>query len=52
MGRARLTELTSESGLPRTTVYRLLGQLAAVGVVERIGAHYRLGPAYWPSAST
>ena len=44
LGRARLTELTAESALPRTTVYRLLGQLAAVGAVERIGAHYRLGP--------
>jgi DNA-binding IclR family transcriptional regulator len=43
VGRARLTELTVESGLPRTTVHRLLGQLAAVGVVERIGPHYRLG---------
>jgi DNA-binding IclR family transcriptional regulator len=44
LGRARLTELTAESALPRTTVYRLLGQLAAVGAVERIGANYRLGP--------
>lgn len=44
LGRARLTELTEESELPRTTVHRLLGQLVAVGAVERIGAHYRLGP--------
>jgi len=44
VGRARLTELTAESTLPRTTVYRLLGQLTAVGAVERIGAQYRLGP--------
>ncbi|MCU1661127.1 MAG: hypothetical protein JWR58_1192 [Pseudonocardia sp.] len=44
LGRARLAELTVESGLPRTTVYRLLGQLAAVGAVERVGAYYRLGP--------
>lgn len=43
-GRARLTDLTAESGLPRTTVYRLLGQLANVGAVERVGSHYRLGP--------
>ena len=43
LGRARVTDLAEESGLPRTTVYRLLGQLAAVGAVERIGAHYRLG---------
>ena len=44
LGRARLTDLTEESDLPRTTVYRLLGQLSAVGAVERIGSHYRLGP--------
>ena len=44
LSRARLTDLTEESGLPRTTVYRLLGQLSAVGAVERIGSHYRLGP--------
>jgi DNA-binding IclR family transcriptional regulator len=43
LGRARVSELTKESGLPRTTVYRLLCQLAAVGAVERVGAHYRLG---------
>jgi DNA-binding IclR family transcriptional regulator len=43
LGRARVSELTEESGLPRTTVHRLLGQLAAVGAVERTGAHYRLG---------
>jgi DNA-binding IclR family transcriptional regulator len=42
LGRARVAELAEESGLPRTTVHRLLGQLAAVGAVERIGAHYRL----------
>jgi hypothetical protein len=44
LGQARLADLTMESGLPRTTVHRLMGQLAAVGAVERIGAHYRLGP--------
>jgi DNA-binding IclR family transcriptional regulator len=43
LGRARVSDLTEESGLPRTTVFRLLGQLAAVGAVERSGAHYRLG---------
>jgi DNA-binding IclR family transcriptional regulator len=43
LGRARVSDLAEESGLPRTTVYRLLGQLAAVGAVERTGAHYRLG---------
>ena len=32
LGRARLTELTAEShAAPDTTVYRLLGQLTAVG---------------------
>jgi DNA-binding IclR family transcriptional regulator len=43
-GRARLTDLTRESGLPRTTVYRLLGQLAEVAAVDRVGSYYRLGP--------
>jgi predicted transcriptional regulator len=43
LGRARVSDLAEESGLPRTTVYRLLGQLAAVGAVERTGVHYRLG---------
>jgi DNA-binding IclR family transcriptional regulator len=43
MGRARVCDLTEESGWPRTTVYRLLCQLAAVGAVERVGTHYRLG---------
>jgi IclR family acetate operon transcriptional repressor len=42
-GRARVSDLAEESGLPRTTVHRLLGQLAAVGAVERTGVHYRLG---------
>jgi DNA-binding IclR family transcriptional regulator len=42
-GRARVSDLTEESGLPRTTVHRLLGQLAAVGAVERTGAHFGLG---------
>jgi DNA-binding IclR family transcriptional regulator len=43
LGHARVSELTEESGLPRTTVYRLLCQLAAVGAVERVGTYYRLG---------
>lgn len=43
-GQVRLSDLTRESRLPRTTVYRLLGQLTSVGVVERVGKHYRLGP--------
>ena len=44
LGRAWSTDLTEESGLPRTTVSRLLGQLVAVDAVDRVGAHYRLGP--------
>jgi DNA-binding IclR family transcriptional regulator len=40
---ARVSDLAEETGLPRTTVYRLLGQLAAVGAVDRAGVHYRLG---------
>ena len=43
LGRARVSDLAEESGLPRTTVHRLLGQLVAVGAVERTGVHYRLG---------
>ena len=44
LGRARVSDLAHEYGLPRTTVHRLLGQLAAVGAVERSGVYYRLGP--------
>lgn len=44
LGQVRLAELARKSCLPRTTVSRLLGQLAEVGAVERVGAHYRLGP--------
>jgi DNA-binding IclR family transcriptional regulator len=44
LGRARVSDLAEEYGLPRTTVYRLLGQLADVGAVDRIGMYYRLGP--------
>lgn len=44
LGRARLTDLTEECGLPRTTISRLLGQLVAVDAVDRVGVHYRLGP--------
>jgi DNA-binding IclR family transcriptional regulator len=43
-GQLPVAELTRQSRLPRTTVSRLLGQLAEVGAVERVGAHYRLGP--------
>jgi IclR family transcriptional regulator, acetate operon repressor len=44
-GAARVSELQRECGLPRTTVHRLLGQLAEVGAVERSGRQWRLGPA-------
>lgn len=44
LGRARLADLTRESGLPRTTVHRLMGQPADVRAVERIDGHYKLGP--------
>jgi DNA-binding IclR family transcriptional regulator len=45
MGTARVSGLQRECGLPRTTVHRLLGQLAEVGAVERSGRLWRLGPA-------
>lgn len=45
MGAARVSELQRECGLPRTTVHRLLGQLAEVGAVERSDRWWRLGPA-------
>jgi IclR family transcriptional regulator, acetate operon repressor len=44
-GLARVSDLQRDSGLPRTTVHRLLGQLARVGAVERSGSRWRLGPA-------
>lgn len=40
---ARVSELVRDSGLPRTTVHRLLGQLEQVGAVERLGSVWRLG---------
>ncbi|MER5427919.1 helix-turn-helix domain-containing protein [Streptomyces sp. NPDC002588] len=43
-GEAGLTTLASESGLPKTTTYRLLEQLVELGAVERCGAGYRMGP--------
>lgn len=42
---ARLTHLASASGIPKATVYRMLGQLADVGAVRRDGERYRLGAA-------
>jgi DNA-binding IclR family transcriptional regulator len=43
-GAARVSELQRACGLPRTTVTRLLGQLAEVGAVERSGPLWRIGP--------
>jgi DNA-binding IclR family transcriptional regulator len=39
----RLVDLADATGLPRTTVHRLMRQLIAVGAVRRDGARYRLG---------
>ncbi len=44
LGSARVSDLQWYCGLPRTTVHRLLGQLAEVGAVERSGARWRLAP--------
>jgi IclR family transcriptional regulator, acetate operon repressor len=44
LGPARVSELQRESGLPRTTVHRLLTQLEEVGAVERSAGRWRLGP--------
>ncbi|WKU42591.1 helix-turn-helix domain-containing protein [Streptomyces sp. VNUA116] len=43
-GEAGLTALAARSGLPKTTAYRLLEQLAGLGVVEHHGHGYRMGP--------
>lgn len=44
LGSARVSELQRDCGLPRTTVHRLLSQLAEVGAVERAAAgRWRLG---------
>jgi len=42
-----LSELARRSGLNKTTVYRLMSELAAQGFVEQVGSGraYRLGPA-------
>jgi DNA-binding IclR family transcriptional regulator len=44
LGSARVSELQRDSGLPRTTVHRLLAQLEQVGAVERSSGRWRLGP--------
>ncbi len=38
-----LTEITSRTGLPRSSVHRILDQLVGVRWLERTGNHYRLG---------
>lgn len=38
------TRLAADCGLPKTTAYRLLEQLAELGAVERKGGSYRVGP--------
>ncbi len=44
LGTCRVSEVQRHCGLPRTTVHRLLAQLAEVGAVERSGRGWRLGP--------
>jgi hypothetical protein len=39
----RAVDLAAETGIPRSSVYRLLQQLIVVGAVRRDGARYRLG---------
>nr|WSX74700.1 helix-turn-helix domain-containing protein [Streptomyces sp. NBC_00899] len=43
-GQAGLTSLAARTGLPKTTAYRLLRQLAELGAVERHADTYRMGP--------
>ncbi len=42
-GQAGLTQLVRATGLPKTTVHRLLEQLADLGAVERADRSYRIG---------
>ncbi|RSM57919.1 transcriptional regulator, IclR family protein [Amycolatopsis sp. WAC 01376] len=42
-GQAGLTQLVRATGLPKTTVHRLLDQLADLAEVERAGRGYRIG---------
>ncbi|MET7622639.1 helix-turn-helix domain-containing protein [Streptomyces sp. NPDC005408] len=39
-----LSEVARRAGLPKATAHRLLGQLAAVGAVERVADRYAIGP--------
>jgi IclR family transcriptional regulator, acetate operon repressor len=50
LGSARVSDLQRDTGLPRTTVHRLLQQLEEVGAVERAAGRWRLGPRWWSSA--
>lgn len=45
LGSARVSDLQRDSGLPRTTVHRMLSQLEEVGAAERWSGRWRLGPA-------
>jgi DNA-binding IclR family transcriptional regulator len=42
-GAYRLTELAARTGLTKTTVFRLAGDLVRLGLLERTGEVYRLG---------
>jgi DNA-binding IclR family transcriptional regulator len=45
IGAGRVSELQRDSGLPRTTVHRLLNQLESVGAVQHLDGAWQLGPA-------
>ncbi|MEI5101710.1 helix-turn-helix domain-containing protein [Streptomyces sp. PmtG] len=45
LGEARLTDLAVGTGLPKSTVHRLLSQLSGLGAVEQSRGRYRVGPA-------
>jgi DNA-binding IclR family transcriptional regulator len=42
-GALRLTEITSRTGLPKTTAFRLCADLVRLGMLERDAESYRLG---------
>ncbi|MFD9903288.1 helix-turn-helix domain-containing protein [Streptomyces sp. NPDC059063] len=44
LGEAGPTDLALHTGLPKSTVHRLLGQLTDLGAVEPCGGRYRMGP--------
>ncbi len=43
-GEHQVRDLAAATGVPRATVHRLLGQLRAVGAVERVGDQWGLAP--------